>query len=107
MAATTAFALTAPAIATLSFQDAKGNTVKPPTGSTISWVSSDTTFATVTPAADGMSAEVDPVDTTGATPGSSVITATVTNPDGTQAIATGAVANTDDVTVANMAFAAK
>jgi hypothetical protein len=104
----TAYQLTAPANAALSFQDASGKTVAaPPTGSAIVWASSDTTFATVTPATDafgGLSAVVAPVDTTGKTPGSSVISATLTQPDGTIVVISGTVADTDDVTVGTMTF---
>lgn len=104
-----AYQLIAAAIATLAFLDAAGKTVAtPPKGSTIVWASSDTSFATVTPATDdfgGLSATVAPVDTTGATPGSSVISATLTQPDGTIVVISGTVANTDDVTVGTMTFA--
>jgi hypothetical protein len=104
-----AYQLIAAAIATLVFLDAAGKALStPPKGSTITWVSSDPTFATVTPATDafgGLTATVAPVDATGATPGTSVITATLTQPDGTVVVISGTVADTDDVATATMAFA--
>lgn len=100
-----AFKLVAAALASIVWQDAAGKAITPPTGSAAVWTSSDTTFATVTPQGDGTaSAVVSPVDTTGQTPGSAVITCTLTQPDGTIVIVTGAVANTDDVTVGAMTF---
>lgn len=100
-----AFKLIAAALASIAWQDAAGKTITPPTGSTAVWTSSDETFATVAPQGDGTaSAIVSPVDPTGAAAGSAVITCTLTNPDGTQAIVTGAVANTDDVAVGAMSF---
>jgi len=105
----TAFQLTKPATATLAFADAAGKVLTtPPKGSTIVWANSDDTFCTVKPATDafgGLTAVVAPVDPTGAAEGSSVVSATTTNPDGTQVIATGAVAETDDVATVSMTFA--
>ena len=104
-----AYQLIAAAIATLVFLDAAGKSLAtPPTGSTIVWASSNEAFATVTPATDafgGLSATVAPVDPTGATEGQSIISATLTQPDGTVVIISGTVADSDDVATATMQFA--
>lgn len=99
------YQLLAAAIATLVCRDKAGQTISPPAGSTVAWTSSDPGFATVTPGADGFSATITPTDPTDTAVGSAVITATLVNPDGSQVVATGVVANSDDVTAMDMGFA--
>lgn len=90
--------------ATLTFADAQGNDISAAdalaAGLTVAAVSSNPAFATVAPTAggDGISSfDVLPVDPTATATGSSVVSFTATDADGTQAVATAVVANVDDV----------
>lgn len=90
--------------AVLSLVDAKGNAITgaafTAAGGTMAAVTANPSFATVTPTAGGdgvTSFDILPVDPTAVATGSSVISFTATNEDGTQAVGTLTVADTDDV----------
>ena len=107
-----AYQLLATAIATLVLLDAAGKDITKnlAAGTKVAWSSSNESFAKVTPATDdfgGLTAAIEPqADTTGAlVTGSAVITATITNPDETQVVLTGVVADTDDVATGSITFA--
>jgi hypothetical protein len=88
---------------TLAFADANGNPISAAQaqaeGVAVAWVSSNPAFATVAPTADGniATAIAMPVDPTAVNPGVSVVSATVLNTDGKQAVGTITLADTDDV----------
>lgn len=90
--------------AVLSLLDAKGVSITGPdftaAGGTMVVASSNKSFATVIPTAGGdnvTSFDILPFDPTAQAAGSSVISFTATDADGTQAVGTITVADTDDV----------